>query len=101
MCIRDSPKSRSPRPDTPTACALATVRASGRAGSAASQGGCAVKTKQMALGAITLALIVAGCGGSSAPSLSAYKTSFKQNKVTFRCLLYTSDAADEEDSVDL
>ena len=45
-----------------------------------------MKTKQMALGAITLALIVAGCGGSSAPSLSVYKTSFKQNKVTFRQL---------------
>jgi hypothetical protein len=45
-----------------------------------------VNTKPVVAGAITLALAVAGCGGSSAPSLSAFKAGFKTDKATFRQL---------------
>jgi hypothetical protein len=45
-----------------------------------------VNSKRAASGAIMLTLAVAGCGGSSAPSLSNFKTGFKNDKATFRQL---------------
>ena len=45
-----------------------------------------MKTKAVAAGTVTLALALTGCGGSSAPSLSAFKGHFKSDKASFRQL---------------
>lgn len=44
--------------------------------------------RTLAAGVVALALVLAGCGGSSnnAPSLSAFKTGFQSNKTSFRQL---------------
>lgn len=45
-----------------------------------------MKTKAVAAGTVTFALALTGCGGSSAPSLSAFKGHFKSDKASFRQL---------------
>lgn len=42
--------------------------------------------KPVAAGTVALALALTGCGGSSAPSLSKFKSDFKSDKATFRQL---------------
>ncbi len=45
-----------------------------------------MKMRSVAAGTVTLALVLSGCGGSNAPSLSTFKSDFKSEKATFRQL---------------
>ncbi|MGI9183411.1 MAG: hypothetical protein ACR2GZ_00380 [Solirubrobacteraceae bacterium] len=45
-----------------------------------------MKLKPVAAGTVTLALVLTGCGGSSPPGLSAFKSDFKSDKASFRQL---------------
>lgn len=45
-----------------------------------------MQRRRVALGAAIVALAIGGCGGSSAPSLSAFKAGFASEKAAFRNL---------------
>ncbi len=45
-----------------------------------------MKMTTVAAGTVALALALSGCGGSSQPSLSKFKTDFKSDKASFRQL---------------